>query len=134
MFTAPDRFEFADRLALLLSVQLIMSPAPASGVTRIEVEKGSINRKAIGYIYGFIDSGLKCQDQDIADYDVGLPILRRVLRKLFPRHGQAYLDFLLSHLDDDLVALGMKVGSGEYKEFFYSGGTPFGLAQFILDA
>ncbi len=134
MFTSSDKFEFADRLALLLTVQLLMSPDPSTGKTKIEVEKGALNRKAIGYIYGFIACGLKCRDTEITDFEVGLPILHRVFQKLFPFHQQAYLDFLMNHIADRQVALGMREGQKDYNDYFYSGGTPFGLAQFILDA
>lgn len=134
MYTASDKFEFADSVALLLSVQLVMPPARAGAVSRIEIEKGSINRIAIGYIYGFIDAALKCRNQDIADYDVGLPTLRRILQKLFPRHSQAYLDFLLNRLGDEHVVQGMHSGMRDYKEYFRSSATPFGLTQILLDS
>ncbi|MDE3200129.1 MAG: hypothetical protein KGN79_04340 [Acidobacteriota bacterium] len=133
MFTGSSKFEFADRLALQLSVQLVMSPVPSAGRTKIEVERGSINKKALGYIYGFIAGGLRSRDQEITDYEVGLPILYHILQKLFPFHERAYMDFLMNHIADELVIVGIKAGRKDYKDLLHSGTPPFGLAQFILD-
>lgn len=127
-FDDDEKSEFADRLALLLSVQMVVSPAQS-----IEVTKGRINRKAIGYIYGFIDCSLQCRDEDITNISVGLPILYHVMRKLFPGHEQAYIDFLMGHMDDEIVVLGMMAGGQQYNEFIRAEGAPMGLARFILE-
>jgi len=132
-FSNSEKSELADRLALLLSVQLLPSPTPPSEGTKIEVKKGRINRKAIGYIYGFVDSGLQCREQNITDIDVGLPILFHVLRTLFPGREQAYVDFLMHHMEDEIVVLGMMVGGQEYYDFLHSNGSPMGLARLILE-
>lgn len=133
-FDDDEKSEFADRLALLLSVQMVVSPAQSIEVTKIEVTKGRINRKAIGYIYGFIDCALQCRDEDITNISVGLPILYHVMQKLFPSHEQAYIDFLMDHMDDEIVVLGMMAGGQQYNEFIRANGAPMGLARFILES
>jgi hypothetical protein len=126
-----EQSELSDRLSVLLSVQLAVSGTRSNEVTKIEVTKGHINRKAIGYIYGFIDCALQFRDQDITDISVGLPILYHVMRNLFPGHEQAYIDFLMYHMEDEVVVVGMMAGGQEYTEFLQANGTVFGLARFI---
>jgi hypothetical protein len=132
-FDREEQSELSDRLSILLSVQLAVSGTRSNDVTKIEVTKGLINRKAIGYIYGFIDCALQFRDQDITDISVGLPILYHVMRNLFPGHEQAYIDFLMYHMEDEVVVLGMMAGGQEYKEFLQANGTVFGLARFIRE-
>lgn len=56
--TKSEKSEVAERLALLLSIQLVFPLNNQIEVSKVEKKKGEINRKAIGYIYGFIDSAL----------------------------------------------------------------------------
>ena len=134
-FTDDQKSELAERLSVILAVQMVV-PANPVRVTKIEVTKGHINRKAIGYIYGFIDCALQCRGEDITNLSVGLPIVYHVLRKLFPGHEQAYTDFLMAHMNDEIVALGMMEGGQQYNEFIHRSdatGVPMGLARFILE-
>jgi hypothetical protein len=134
-FSDDQKSALADRLSVMLAVQMVV-PANPVRVTKIEITKGSINRKAIGYIYGFIDCALQCRGEDITNVSVGLPIVYQVLRKLFPGHEQAYTDFLMAHMDDEIVVLGMMEGGQQYNEFIDRSdakGMPMGLARFILD-
>lgn len=131
MMTASQKSETAAGLALLILVQLVFSVN--SGVTKVEAEKGKFNRKALGYIYGFIDCALQYRQQDITNIDVGLPILYHVFRKLFPGHEQTYIDFLMTHMEDEVTVLGMLAGGQEYSEFLKEGKPPLGLSTFILE-
>jgi len=136
-FTGDQKSELAERLSVMLSVQMVV-PANSIRVTKIEITKGHINRKAIGYIYGFIDCALQCRGEDVTNPSIGLPIIYHVLRKLFPGHEQEYMDFLMAHMDDKVVALGMMDGGQEYNEFIRQSDPntrtlPMGLARFILD-
>jgi hypothetical protein len=133
-FGRAEQSELSDRLSILLSVQLAVSGTQSNEVAKIEVTKGLINRKAIGYIYGFIDCALQFRDQDITDISVGLPILYHVMRNLFPGHEQAYIDFLMDQMEDEVVVLGMMAGGQEYNEFIQANGTGFGLAKFIRES
>ena len=103
-------------------------------VTKIETTKGRINRKAMGYIYGFIDCALQSRGQDITDISLGLPILYHVMRKLFPGHEQGYVDFLMNNMDDEIMVLGMIAGGQQYSDFLRAGEAPWGLSRFIIEA
>ena len=45
-------------IAKMLSIQMMLAPTGPCEVTKIKIRKGEINRKAIGYIYGFVDGAL----------------------------------------------------------------------------
>ena len=130
MMTPSQKSETANGLALLISIQLIF-PVDCE-ITQIEVKKGEINRKAIGYIYGFIDCALQHRQENITNIDVGLPILYHVFRKVFPGHEQTYIDFLMAQMEDEVTVLGMLAGGQEYSEFLREGKPPFGLSTLIL--
>lgn len=127
-----EKTELADRLALLLSIQMFGSTTGEGVVTKIEKVAGRINRKAIGYIYGFIDCALQCRGEDITDLEVGLPILYHSMRKLFPGHEERYISFLMSHMEDEVTVLGMMVGGQEYQDFLRKGLAPLGLSRLII--
>jgi hypothetical protein len=135
-FSDDQTSALAQRLSALLAVQMVFSPANSGEVTKIEITKGRINRKAIGYIYGFIDCALQRRGEDIANLSVGLPIVYHVLRELFPGHEQAYTDFLMTHMNDEIVVLGMMAGGQQYNDYIHRSdakGAPMGLARFILE-
>lgn len=127
-----EKTDLADQLALILSVQMSILGMRADGVTKIENSIGRINRKAIGYIYGFIDCALQHRGEDITDLDVGLPVLYHSIRKLFPGHEQSYIDFLMSHMEDEITVLGMLAGGQEYLDLIINDRAPFGLFKFIV--
>jgi len=136
-FTDDQKSELAESLSVMLAVQMVV-PANPVRVTKIEITKGHINRKAIGYIYGFIDSALQYRGEDITNPSIGLPIVYHVLRNLFPGHEQEYTDFLMAHMDDEIVVLGMMEGGQQYNEFIRQSDPnakawPMGLARFILE-
>jgi hypothetical protein len=67
--------------------------------------------------------------------NVGIPILFQVLRALFPGHERAYAEFLLAHMNDEEVMLGIMVGGQQYSDFIAkpdAKGAPMGFARFIL--
>ena len=80
-----EKLAIADRLATLLAIQMTLTVLPESvEVSEVEIERGRINGKALGYVYGFVDAALQSMGLDIADVPVGIPILYHVLRRLFP--------------------------------------------------
>ena len=70
---------FVDAISDMLRVQLTVT-----GGSSIEDTKGNINRKAIGYIYGFIDGALRTVGQNMGDESVGIPLTFHILKNLFP--------------------------------------------------
>jgi hypothetical protein len=126
--------QLTDSLSIVLLVQLTVAGVGSVEASKIEIKKGCINRKAIGYIYGFIDCALQCRGEDITNLDVGLPSVFHVMRKLFPGHEQTYIDYLMSHMEDEVVVLGMMAGGQEYYEFLHNGRSPLELAKFIRES
>jgi hypothetical protein len=60
--------ELAADIARTLQLQM----TAAAGVS-IEDEQGHPKRKALGYVYGFIDAALRATGQDMADMSIGVP-------------------------------------------------------------
>jgi hypothetical protein len=123
------KLEYA--ITTFLSLQLLILPEPA-----IEDALGNINRKAIGYIYGYIDAFLRLRGYDMADTDIGIPITFHVLRKLFPtRNPTKYVEFLMNNLQDEMVTLGSMHGGQQCLDYNKpnTNGAPMGLFSFILE-
>ena len=139
--TDREKGVLADLLAKLLGIQMCattqFAPVGPEEVTRIEIVKGKVNRKAIGYIYGFIDAALRTYGEDIAELHVGVPAVFHVLRKLFPGHEQAYTEFLVNHANDEfMVVLGVMAGGQEYLDFIAkpgAKGAPMRFFRFIIE-
>jgi hypothetical protein len=122
---------FIEAVSGMLNVQMT-----AAGGRPIEDKTGQINRKAIGYIYGFVDSALAAVGQDITDIAIGVPITYQVLRHLFPGSEERYARFLVEHMGKDaMVTLGAMKGGQQYIDFIVrrrpGGGVPMGLARYL---
>ena len=102
----------------------------------IEDGEGCLNRKAIGYVYGFIDAALQSIGHDMSDISIGIPITYQVLDSLFPGRANEYTQFLMDHMGEDPeVTLGAQTGGQQYIEFTKPGtqGAPMGFARFMLE-
>lgn len=101
----------------------------------IKNSSGRINRKAIGYIYGFIDCALQTIGQDMSDASIGVPITYQVLRGLFPGDEGTFISFLSNNLGDREVLTGMMEGGQQYADFARPEKqvVPMGLAKILLD-
>jgi hypothetical protein len=121
--------------AQLGAIEVMAEKKIISKKPSIEDRRGRLNRKAIGYIYGFIDCALQGAGQDMSDGSVGGPVTYQILRHLFPGREQAYMTFLLEHLKDEVLVLGMMAGGQQYAEYSKLGreGAPMGLTRFILE-
>jgi hypothetical protein len=130
VFDDNEKSKFVEAIADMLAIQMTVATGRS-----IESAEGRINRKAIGYIYGFIDCALRSIGQDMSDVSVGVPITYQILQHLFPRHEQAYTSFLIDHLNDEVVVLGMMAGGQQYADFNKpdAKGSPMGLARLILE-
>ena len=126
------KMQLEGTITSLLALQLLILPNP-----QIEDASGNINRKALGYIYGHIDAFLRTRGYDMADSDLSVPLTFHVLRKLFPTGNPTrYMDFLIHNLTDEMVTLGCMEGGQQYLDYRKpnTGGSPMGLARFILEA
>lgn len=130
-FGDEDKNRFAETITELLALQLV-----ASGDKGIENAQGTINRKAIGYIYGFIDGALRTIGQDMSDASVGIPITFQIFRRLFPGRESSYVQYLSQHMGtDQMVTLGAMHGGQQYVDFNNNKlAAPMGLARAVLEA
>ena len=106
------------------------------GGASIEDEHGHPKRKALGYVYGFIDAAVRAKGLDMADVSIGVPITYQVIRKLWPDKVNVYMDFLIKNMHSDaLIAVGMMRGGQQYLDRLKPGaaGVPMGLAIFITE-
>jgi len=111
-FDDAKKAKFIDAISDILEMQRI----PATNCS-IEDSEGRLNRKAIGYIYGFIDAALRSIGQDISYVSIGVPIKYHVLNRLFPGRGKDYIEFLFENIGkDEVVTLGAMTGGQQWIE------------------
>lgn len=123
-----DMEKFAAAVGMMLEVQLA-----ASGCTALPA---SVVRRALGYIYGFIDAALRTIGQDMADVTIGVPVTFQVLRRLFPGKESDYLKILQETISSDEAGISEMMSGGQQYLDFNSGklSAPFGLARIIVSA
>jgi hypothetical protein len=78
--------DMANAIAELLGVQLLILPPERK---RIENDHGYIYRKAIGYIYGYIDAFLRMQGINMSNIEIGVPDHLPRLPQTVPRARSA---------------------------------------------
>jgi hypothetical protein len=121
---------FADAIAEMLKLQLF-----AVGDKPIDSKAGGPKPKAIGYVYGCVDAVLRTKGWDVADLNVGVPIIYHVLRQLWPGREQEFLTYLIEHMSDPNVAAGCMHGGEQYLDSLKpenSGKVPMGLGLYIV--
>src|SRR5262245_32546002 len=77
--TEAEMSGFAKLIASPLEVQLMMA-----GGRSIFSPSGIPNPRAVGYVYGWTDAFLRVGGWDMADIDIGVPVLFHALRHLWP--------------------------------------------------
>jgi hypothetical protein len=87
--TDEQKFALANSISELLKLQLMVVDNNS-----IQSPAGGPKRKAIGYVYGYIDAVLRTKGWDMADTDVGVPITYQVIRRLWPGKEAEYMSFL----------------------------------------
>lgn len=137
LFGRKDRFgdaaklQFSTTIAEMLQLQLIVAAGRS-----IEDEQGRLKRKALGYVYGYIDAALRTKGHDMADMSIGVPITFQVIRRLWPDHVNDCMDFLAKNLQSDaLMNVGIMQGGQQFLDYSKPGssGAPMGLARFMIE-
>jgi hypothetical protein len=129
-FGDAEKNEFVAVVSGLLELQLVMTEGYS-----IERE-GSLNRKALGYVYGFIDAALTSIGQNMSEISIGIPVTYQVLRRLFPGQEEKCLQFLVDRIGkDQVVMLGAMKGGQQFVDARNPGavGHPMGLARYIIE-
>jgi hypothetical protein len=130
-FDDAKMMKFIEAVSQILAIQKVV----AAGCS-IEDDKGRINRKAIGYVYGFIDATLRSIGQDMSNASIGVPITYQVLRHLFPGREEKYTKFLVDNIGkDNCVMLGVMHGGQQFVDFGKpeNKGTPMGFARYLVE-
>lgn len=130
-FDDTQKSQFISVISDMLEAQKIVA-----GDHSIEDKEGYLNRKAIGYIYGFIDAALRVIGKDMSDVSIGVPITYHVLVKLFPDRANVYAQFLIDQMGrDEETTLGAVIGGQQFLEFNKPGskGVPMGFARFLIE-
>ena len=127
-FGEQDQLRFAAAVGTMLEVQLA-----AAG--KAGLPAGS-ERRALGYIYGFVDAALRTIGQDMGDPLLGVPVMFQVLRRLFPGREPEYLDLLHEAMGTDRVVIAEMMHGGQQYLDFNNGklAAPMGLARILLSA
>ena len=129
-FDDTAKAKLADTVAALLQLQIL-----AAGNASMDDENDQPNRKALGYVYGFVDAALCSVGQDMADVSVGVPVTFQVIRKLWPKRVTDYMEFLAKNIrSDDFMMIGVMHGGQQYVDYMKPGasGAPMGLARFMI--
>lgn len=137
LFGRKDRFddaaklEFATAIAEMLQLQMIVATGKS-----IEDEQGRLKRKALGYVYGYIDAALRVKGHDMADMSIGVPITFQVIRRLWPDRVNECMDYLAKNLQTDaLMNAAIMHGGQQFLDYTKPGasGVPMGLARFMIE-
>src|SRR5690348_12251246 len=83
-----------------------------SGGRSVEDATGNLNKKALGYIYGFTDAALQSRDLSI-DHEYGGATLVEIYNQLWPGKGGNYYKYLVDHIQDADIIGGIAYGGQE---------------------
>lgn len=121
--------KFVDVVSIMLKAQVA-----ASGRTSIDYSDGTVNLRALGYIYGFIDAALRTIGEDMAELSGSVSVTFQVFRRLFPGNEQRYLEALIEALPKDAVlTIAVLHGGQQYLDFNNRQlDVPMGLARIVL--
>jgi hypothetical protein len=124
--------EVKSKFVTLMSDILKIQTIPTGGKSTKD-ERDNLKRKALGYVYGFIDAALQVRGQDM-DVSVGVPITFQVIRMLWPDHVNECMDYLIKNIKSDpLLQAGVMHGGQQYLDFHNHNRHPFGLGIFLIE-
>lgn len=133
-FTDDEKITFADAFTGRLELQKIAALELFNA--SMDDEHGNPKRKALGYIYGWIDAALDHYGHDMSDMEIGVPVLYRVLYNLFPQRAIAYMNVLIdAHKTDPVMRVGIMHGGQQFLDYSRPNhvGGPMGLARFMSE-
>lgn len=94
-FDPAVRNRFIQNVSALFELQRIIAGRS------IETESGTINVKALGYMFGFIDFGLKRLGQDATNPTIGKPVVYEIIRLVFPGCEDRCIQYLTDFIGVD---------------------------------
>lgn len=129
-FDDAAKIQFAKSIAEMLKIQTMVAAGKS-----IEDDQGHLKRKALGYVYGYIDAALRVKGHDMADMSIGVPITFHVIRRLWPGNVDECMDFLANNIKTDmLMNAAIMHGGQQFLDYSKPGasGVPMGLARFLV--
>ena len=135
LFKRKHRFDAEAKVTLINAVSfMLLAQEAMSSRSSIEDANGSINRAALGYIFGFVQAGIANLGGDPLDAFVGAPVMLEILKRLYPGREHHYLDFIMGNLEaDKAMNDGARYGGQQYLDYVVhnhpSGGQAAGLAR-----
>jgi hypothetical protein len=119
----------ASSIAEALNIQIV---AVGGHVPDLATARGA---KALGYVYGFVDAGLRALGLDMADTSIGVPVVYQVLRRVFPDSEQRYLEFVVESVGNDRMMMAGILLDGQQYVDWVSGRlkAPMGLARCLIE-
>jgi hypothetical protein len=106
-----------------------------AGDASIDDANGRPKRKAIGYVYGYVEAALRSIGEDISDASIGVPVLAQVIQSMWPGRATEIIDLITKNIDtDELMAIGAKHGRQQYIDYSKpdAPGDPVGLSRFMI--
>src|SRR5262245_12588260 len=101
-----DVLSFAETIAGPLLVQLRLVKMMSRPVDP--------NPRAVGYVYGWADAFLQANNQNMADANIGVPVLFHAFRHLWPGQEAQLTKYIVDHVEDSTVVAGMMYGGQQY--------------------
>ena len=95
VFDPAVRHKFIQDMSALFTAQRIIAGKS------IETNSGTINVKALGYMFGYIDFGLKRLGQDASNPTIGKPIVYEIIHLVFPGCEDRCIQYLTDFIGVD---------------------------------
>jgi hypothetical protein len=123
-----DKLAFAQLAAEPLRTQMMLLDDRS-----VVSPEGTLNARAIGYVYGWTDAFLRVRGWDMADTTIGIAVLFHTLRLLWPGKENELIHYVVEHIRDSVLQAGMIHGGQQYLDWRNRKLlTPTGFAQCLL--
>jgi hypothetical protein len=95
--------------------------------------KNGINKRALGYLDGFIKAAMRAQQLDIAS-EHAFAVFRMFYEKVFEKEaGERYLEYWTRSINDDEMQNGAKIGALDFSYFSNNDRPPTGWYRCFRD-
>lgn len=114
-----------------MALHVIGAQFTISGGRAIEDVNGNLNKKALGYIYGFVDAALQSRALTI-DNEYGSSVLVGIYNQLWPGEGGNYYKYVIDHIPEAELIGGIAYGGQEFCDWQNDNHPPGGLLMSLI--